>query len=400
MYDFVIIGGGIVGVSTALALIKSEPTKKILLLEKERALGSHQTGHNSGVVHAGVYYEPGSLKAKFCKQGLKETIEFCNEHKISYEQCGKLLVATCEKDVARMNSLLKRCQENEIEASLLNQDEMQLIEPNIKGVGAILVKSTAIVDYQSVAQKMAQQYEYLGGEYLLNTAVIKLDEDSNSITITTNTESMETRYLISCAGLMSDRIVGMLGIKTDFRVIPFRGEYYRLPMHKNNIIKHLIYPIPDPDLPFLGIHLTRIIDGSITVGPNAVLGFKREGYAKFNFNFKDVIDMLSFGGFYRLLRLNLKSGFNEILNSLNKNNYLKQVQKYCPSITIEDLIPYPAGVRAQAVSKDGKLVDDFLFTNSKRSIHVCNAPSPAATSSIPIGKYIASKAAIELNKLY
>ncbi len=399
MYDFVIIGGGIVGISTALEVIKSEPTKKVLLLEKEQSFASHQSGHNSGVVHAGVYYEPGSLKAKLCKEGLTETINYCKSHSIPFEQCGKLLVATSKQEISRMNSLYYRCIENEIDVTILDKNELNTIEPNIRGMGAILVKSTAIVNYPDIAAKMAQQYEALGGEYLLSTEVTSLDEDPDHVNILANDEAIKTRYLINCAGLMTDRIAKLIGIKTDFRIIPFRGEYYQLPVHSNKIIKHLIYPIPNPDLPFLGIHLTRMINGAVTVGPNAVLGFKREGYAKYNFNLKDFIEMIGFAGFYRMAMSNIESGLSELINSISKRIYLKQVQKYCPSVQLNDLKPYPAGVRAQAVLKDGTLVHDFLFKYSKRSMHVCNAPSPAATSAIPIGRYITEKATTRLNKL-
>ncbi len=399
MYDFVIVGGGIIGASTALSIIKLNPKKKILLLEKEKSFAFHQTGHNSGVIHAGVYYEPGSLKAKFCKRGLEETIKFCKQHNIPYSQCGKILVATSKDELNRMQSLYERCQKNNIDVSLLSKQELYKLEPDINGLGAILVKSTAIVDYQAITNKMANQYESLGGEFLLNTEVKNIDESLDSINIKTDNENIKARYLINCAGLMSDRIVNMLGIKTDFRIVPFRGEYYKLKSNMNSIIKHLIYPIPDPELPFLGIHLTRMIDGTITVGPNAVLGFKREGYGRYNFNLKDVAEMLSFKGFYKVISTNIISGLKELLNSFHKASYLKQVQKYCPKIKLDDLEPYPAGIRAQAVLNDGTLVHDFLFTNSKRSIHVCNAPSPAATSAIPIGEYVANKAIAGFDEL-
>ena len=399
MYDFVIVGGGIIGASTALSIIKRNPKKKILLLEKEKSFAFHQTGHNSGVIHAGVYYEPGSLKAKFCKRGLEETIKFCKQHNIPYSQCGKILVATSKDELNRMQSLYERCQKNNIDASLLSKQELYKLEPDINGLGAILVKSTAIVDYQAITNKMANQYESLGGEFLLNTEVKNIDESLDSINIKTDNENIKARYLINCAGLMSDRIVNMLGIKTDFRIVPFRGEYYKLQSNMNSIVKHLIYPIPDPELPFLGIHLTRMIDGTITVGPNAVLGFKREGYGRYNFNLKDVAEMLSFKGFYKVISTNIISGLKELLNSFHKASYLKQVQKYCPKIKLDDLEPYPAGIRAQAILNDGTLVHDFLFTNSKRSIHVCNAPSPAATSAIPIGEYVANKAIAGFDEL-
>ena len=392
IYDFIIVGGGIVGVSTALTLIKQNPSKKILLLEKEKSFAHHQTGHNSGVIHAGVYYEPGSLKAEFCREGLKETIAFCNTHGIPYEQCGKLLVATNDIELQRMEKLFERCKANNIEAEILNQEKLHEIEPNVFGIGAILVKSTGIVDYTLITKKMSEQFESLGGEFLLNSKVTNLDENKERIQVITSNETLNSKYLICCAGLMADRVAKLLDIKINFQIIPFRGEYFRLKEKHNSLVKHLIYPIPDPDLPFLGVHLTKMIDGTITVGPNAVLGFKREGYGMFNFSLRDTIQFLSFKGFYQVVKKNLKSGLYEIKNSIFKRGYLKEVQKYSPQIKLNDLVPYPAGIRAQAVLEDGTLVHDFLFVESERSIHVCNAPSPAATSAIPIGKYITEKA--------
>jgi L-2-hydroxyglutarate oxidase len=392
IYDFIIVGGGIVGVSTALTLIKQNPSKKILLLEKEKSFAHHQTGHNSGVIHAGVYYEPGSLKAEFCREGLKETIAFCNTHGIPYEQCGKLLVATNDIELQRMDKLFDRCKANNIEAEILNQEKLHEIEPNVFGIGAILVKSTGIVDYTLITKKMSEQFESLGGEFLLNSKVTNLDENKERIQVITSNETLNSKYLICCAGLMADRVAKLLDIKINFQIIPFRGEYFRLKEKHNSLVKHLIYPIPDPDLPFLGVHLTKMIDGTITVGPNAVLGFKREGYGMFNFSLRDTIQFLSFKGFYKVVKKNLKSGLCEMKNSIFKRGYLKEVQKYSPQIKLNDLVPYPAGIRAQAVLEDGTLVHDFLFVESERSIHVCNAPSPAATSAIPIGKYITEKA--------
>ena len=392
IYDFIIVGGGIVGVSTALTLIKQNPSKKILLLEKEKSFAHHQTGHNSGVIHAGVYYEPGSLKAEFCREGLKETIAFCNTHGIPYEQCGKLLVATNDIELQRMDKLFERCKANNIEAEILNQEKLHEIEPNVFGIGAILVKSTGIVDYTLITKKMSEQFESLGGEFLLNSKVTNLDENKERIQVITSNETLNSKYLICCAGLMADRVAKLLDIKINFQIIPFRGEYFRLKEKHNSLVKHLIYPIPDPDLPFLGVHLTKMIDGTITVGPNAVLGFKREGYGMFNFSLRDTIQFVSFKGFYKVVKKNLKSGLYEMKNSIFKRGYLKEVQKYSPQIKLNDLVPYPAGIRAQAVLEDGTLVHDFLFAESERSIHVCNAPSPAATSAIPIGKYITEKA--------
>ena len=399
MFDYVVLGGGIVGVSTALSLITKHPDKRILLVEKERSFAQHQTGHNSGVIHAGVYYEPGSLKAKFCREGLKETIKFCSLHKIPYQQCGKLLVATNDVELKRMKELYERCKSNDIEVEILNEKTLNEIEPNISGIGALLVKSTGIVNYKLITKKMSEQFESLGGMFLLNTKIINLKEDEDKIQIITSNEIFSARYLVCCAGLMADRIAKLLKIKINFQIVPFRGEYFKLPEKHNNLVKHLIYPIPDPTLPFLGVHLTKMIDGSITVGPNAVLGFKREGYSQFNFSLKDTLQLLSFKGFHKVLMRNFKSGLYEMKNSIFKRGYLKEVQKYSPLVKLNDLQPYPAGIRAQAVLNDGTLVHDFLFAESRRSIHVCNAPSPAATSAIPIGKYITDKATEAYNKL-
>ena len=399
MFDYVVLGGGIVGVSTALSLITKHPDKRILLIEKERSFAQHQTGHNSGVIHAGVYYEPGSLKAKFCREGLKETINFCSLHQIPYQQCGKLLVATNDIELKRMKELYERCKSNDIEVEILNKKTLNEIEPNISGIGALLVKSTGIVNYKLITEKMSQQFESLGGRFLLNTKIINLKEDEDKIQIITSNEIFNSRYLVCCAGLMADRIAKLLKIKINFQIVPFRGEYFKLPEKHNNLVKHLIYPIPDPSLPFLGVHLTKMIDGSITVGPNAVLGFKREGYSQFNFSLKDSFQLLTFKGFHKVLMKNFKSGLYEMKNSIFKKGYLKEVQKYSPLIKLNDLQSYPAGIRAQAVLDDGTLVHDFLFAESRRSIHVCNAPSPAATSAIPIGKYITDKATQAYNKL-
>ena len=391
IYDYIIIGGGIVGVSTAWQLQQRYPDKKILLLEKESEFATHQTGHNSGVIHAGVYYEPGSLKAKFCREGVNATINFCKQHNIPFNQCGKLLVATNALEVERMEALYQRCQKNNIEVELLDKQQLKIQEPNITGLGAILVRSTGIVDYQLITIKMAQEFQSLGGEYRLNTKVTQLKESAEEIRVSTDSSEFSSRYLITCSGLMADRVVKMLDIKVDFQIVPFRGEYYQLPANKNAIVNHLIYPIPDPNLPFLGVHLTRMIDGSVTVGPNAVLGFKREGYGRININLRDIREMVLFAGFWKVLWKNLSSGITEFKNSLFKSGYLTLVRKYCPSIELSDLKSYPAGIRAQAVMNDGSLVHDFLFANSKRTINVCNAPSPAATSAIPIGAYIVEK---------
>jgi len=391
VYDFVIVGGGIVGISSGWQLKRRYPEAKILVIEKEDGLGQHQTNHNSGVIHAGVYYEPGSLKADFCKRGSIWTFEFCKEHSIKAEQCGKLLVATDEFELKRMNSLEIRCQENDIGTERISDKELPSLEPNIKGLGALLVKTTGITDYQKVCEKMAELFRALGGKIINSQEVKKLVENKDNIIIQLTSGQVTGRYLLACAGLQADRVAQMIGIKTDFQIIPFRGEYYQLPAVHKDIVKHLIYPIPDPELPFLGVHLTRMIDGTVTVGPNAVLGYKREGYGRVNINSRDIFEMLRFPGFWKVIAPNLKSGISETIDSLYKPGYLKRIHKYCPSIKSQDLQDYPAGIRAQAVKRDGSLVHDFLFAESERSIHVCNAPSPAATSAMPIGEYICNR---------
>lgn len=395
IYDYIILGGGIVGASTAWQLQQRNPDSKILLLEKESAFAKHQTGHNSGVIHAGVYYQPGSLKAEFCRQGVEATLNFCRDNKIAYEQCGKLLIATNALELERMQALYTRCQQNGIEVELLDAGQLKEKEPNVVGLGAIFVRSTGIVNYQQLTTAMVEQFCQLDGEARLNTEVIGLREYDDHIQVEVNTaqgwDRFDCRYLVSCTGLMADRTTRMLGIETDFQIIPFRGEYYRLAPQHNQIVNHLIYPIPDPDLPFLGVHLTRMIDGSVTVGPNAVQGWKREGYGRVNISVRDCWDMFRFAGFWKVLSKHFSTGIRETLNSWWKPGYLKQVQKYCPQLQLSDLQPYPAGIRAQAVMKDGSLVHDFLFAQSPRSLHVCNAPSPAATSAIPIGNYICDK---------
>ncbi|MFV0486044.1 MAG: L-2-hydroxyglutarate oxidase [Vibrio fluvialis] len=396
-FDYVIVGGGIVGVSTAWQLKQQYPDKSILLVEKEAGFSRHQTGHNSGVIHAGVYYAPGSLKADFCKRGVERTLSFCAKHDIPVENCGKLLVATNEVEFERMQALFERCLQNELDVELLDAAQLKLAEPNITGLGAIYVKATSIVNYRLVTEKMAEEFKALGGEVRLSTEVVGLNETDQEISVQCRYKgspiTFHSQFLVSCSGLMADRMTKMLGLATDFQIIPYRGEYYRLAPKHNQVVKHLIYPIPDPELPFLGVHLTRMIDGSVTVGPNAVQGFKREGYGRVNISVRDVWEMLSFSGFWKVTAKNLKTGLVEMKNSLWKPGYLQLVRKYCPSIELADLQPYPAGIRAQAVLSDGTLVHDFLFAESPRSLHVCNAPSPAATSAMPIGEYICQKVA-------
>jgi L-2-hydroxyglutarate oxidase len=391
IYDFIVIGAGIIGVSTAWQLQREFPGRSVLILEKEALPACHQTGRNSGVIHAGVYYTPGSLKAKFCKEGNIATKKFCNEYGIKYDECGKLLVATNEQELERMAALVARCTDNEIPIDTLTAQQLKQCEPNISGVGAILVPSTGIVSYTVITTKMAELVVLAGGEIRYNSEVVAIDEQPDRITVRTGSDSFAGRYLVVCAGLMADRVVEMLGINPEFRIIPFRGDYFLLSAEHNHIVKHLIYPIPDPELPFLGVHLTRMIDGTVTVGPNAVLAFKREGYGKIDFSLRDSVEMLTYPGLLKVLYKNFRVSVVELKNSLYKKGYLEQVRKYCPSLTLADLHDYPAGIRAQAVSKEGLLVNDFLFVNTRRALAVCNAPSPAATSAIPISNHIVGK---------
>jgi (S)-2-hydroxyglutarate dehydrogenase len=396
-YDIVLIGGGIVGVSTAWQLKQRYPDATMLLVEKETTLASHQTGHNSGVVHAGVYYPPGSLKADFCKRGAALTKAFCNEHKLPYNECGKLLVATSDAECGRMELLEQNCRINGIETQRLSAKALRLQEPNITGLEALFVPKTAIADYRKITGKMAELFTALGGEIRTGTEVTGLYEKSDCVHIHAKSDNIETLFLVVCGGLMADRLAHMTGLSINFRIVPFRGEYFRLHPRHNGIVKHLIYPVPDPELPFLGVHLTRMIDGSVTVGPNAVLGWKREGYGKLNFNPRDVLDMLTFPGFWKVIRKNISSGLGETRDSFFRSGYLKRIHKYCPGIILNDLLPYPPGIRAQAVNDDGSLIHDFLFAQSRRSFHVCNAPSPAATAAIPIGMYLCGKVGENFN---
>jgi len=389
-FDFIVIGGGIIGLATARQLQQQFHQARVLVLEKERRLASHQTGHNSGVIHAGVYYAPGSLKARFCREGNLATKEFCREQQIPFRECGKLLVATDDQEQLRLQALLERCGQNEIEAQLLDRQQLQELEPNVAGLAAVWVPSTGIVDYRQVAEKLAEQVVSAGGQVRIGCRVVGLTENSG-IEVSASNGRFAGRFLVGCGGLHADRLVQMLGQKPQFKIIPFRGEYFRLPVQKNRIVTHPIYPIPDPELPFLGIHLTPLIDGTLTVGPNATLAMAREGYQRWQLNPFDLAEMLSYSGLLRLLLKYPGATLLELKNSLYKPGYLKQVRKYCPQIGLRDLRPYPAGVRAQAVAPDGTLLNDFLFVESRHSLIVGNAPSPAATSALPIARHICAR---------
>lgn len=330
--------------------------------------------------------------AQFCLAGNRATKAFCDQNGIRYDNCGKMLVATSELEMERMRALWERTAANGIEREWLNAVELREREPNITGLGGIFVPSSGIVSYREVTAAMAKIFQARGGEIIYNAEVSALSEHKNGVVVRTRQGGeYEASTLISCSGLMADRLVKMLGLEPGFIICPFRGEYFRLAPEHNQIVNHLIYPIPDPAMPFLGVHLTRMIDGSVTVGPNAVLAFKREGYRKRDFSFSDTLEILGSSGIRRVLQNHLRSGLGEMKNSLCKSGYLRLVQKYCPRLSLSDLQPWPAGVRAQAVSPDGKLIDDFLFVTTPRTIHTCNAPSPAATSAIPIGAHIVSK---------
>ena len=345
MYDFVIIGGGIIGMSTAMQLIDVYPDARIALLEKESGPACHQTGHNSGVIHAGVYYTPGSLKAQFCLAGNRATKAFCDQNGIRYDNCGKMLVATSELEMERMRALWERTAANGIDREWLNAEELREREPNITGLGGIFVPSSGIVSYREVTAAMAKIFQARGGEIIYNAEVSALSEHKNGVVICTRQGGeYEASTLISCSGLMADRLVKMLGLEPGFIICPFRGEYFRLAPEHNQIVNHLIYPIPDPAMPFLGVHLTRMIDGSVTVGPNAVLAFKREGYRKRDFSFSDTLEILGSSGIRRVLQNHLRSGLGEMKNSLCKSGYLRLVQKYCPRLSLSDLQPWPGGI--------------------------------------------------------
>ena len=379
------------GLATAMALLERHPGARLAVLEKESGLARHQTGHNSGVIHSGIYYAPGSLKADLCRRGAQATKAFCTDQKIPFETCGKLLVATTDLELERLEALAERAGRNGIEVERLDGTALLAREPALAGLGALFVPETGIVDYTRICERMAEVIKAAGGRVDLGAAVTGIREAGPVVTILAAGRLYQARQLIVCAGLQSDRLARMAQVPTQHRIVPFRGEYYRLPPALNQLVRHLVYPVPDPSLPFLGVHLTRMIDGSVTVGPNAVLGWAREGYPKFSFDARDVADFASFPGFWITMGRHLGHGLKELRDSLWKRGYLEACRKYAPGLRLADLQPAPAGIRAQAVMRDGSMVEDFLFLETPRMLHVCNAPSPAATSAIPIGAMIADK---------
>lgn len=389
--EFVVIGGGIVGLSTALNLLQRRPGASVVVLEKEPALAAHQTGHNSGVIHSGIYYAPGSLKARLCRAGEKATKEFCQAHGIPFRTIGKLVVATSDLEVRRLGDLRERAGENGIDVEPVGGARLREMEPYVRGLEALLVRSTGIVDYRKVSQAMAEEIRLAGGEVRTGIAVSGIREDEARVQVLTEHGVLTAHHLVACAGLQADRVARMGGLDPDFRIVPFRGEYHELPASRAGLVQHLIYPVPDPDLPFLGVHLSPTIDGRITVGPNAVLGLAREGYARTRVSLRDVADYARFPGMWRVARANVRTGAVEVKNSLSRRGYLNECRRYCPDLTLGDLQPHEAGIRAQAVLRDGTLVHDFLLRESRRQLHVANAPSPAATSALPIGEMIAER---------
>jgi (S)-2-hydroxyglutarate dehydrogenase len=389
----VIIGGGIVGLSTAMALVQGTPPARPLVLEKEAAVAAHQTGHNSGVIHSGIYYKPGSLKARFTVQGAREMVEFAQAHGIAYEVCGKVVVATRPDELPRLEELYRRGTANGTPGlAMIGPERLREIEPHAAGLRALQVSSTGIIDYVGVAQRYADIVRERGGEVRTGVRVVAIRRDGDEWVIETTAGVERTRYLVNCAGLHSDVMARLAGSAPPVRIVPFRGEYYELVAARADLVKALIYPVPDPAFPFLGVHFTRMVQGGVEAGPNAVLSFKREGYRKTDFDAREAWDTLSYPGFWRLARKYWRTGAGEFYRSFSKPAFVRALQRLLPDLRMDDLHPSGAGVRAQAIDPFGALVDDFSIQAIGGVIHVLNAPSPAATASLPIGRAIADQA--------
>src|SRR5438132_8079219 len=391
MHEYAIIGGGIVGLATAMAVGNKHPKASILVLEKEQDLAQHQTGRNSGVIHSGIYYKPGSLKARFARKGNRSIVEFCREHGIKHEVCGKVIVAIKASELPLLDSLFQRGLDHRLAVARLAPEQVQEIEPHVRFLAGIKVPLTGIVNYREVSAKYVELIKSQGGTVQTGTRVNRLREVNGIQVIETPYGEFEAGFVINCAGLFSDRVARFGGLDPGAKIIPFRGEYYELVPEKRYLVKTLVYPVPNPDFPFLGVHFTKMIDGSVHAGPNAVLAFKREGYKKTDFNLRDFCETMSYPGFWKLARKNLAEGTKEIYRSFSKAAFVRSLQQLIPEIQSADLVPCKAGVRAQALHNDGNLVDDFLVIRGHNALHVCNAPSPAATASLEIAKAIVAQ---------
>lgn len=396
-FDVAIVGGGIVGLSSAYALLKKKPEINLILLEKENEVSAHQTGNNSGVIHSGIYYKPGSAKAVNCIKGYHMLIDFCKAHNIPYELCGKLIVATDQGELPGLEKLYDRGIENGLEGlKYLSQEELHEVEPYAAGIKAVFVPQTGIVDYKAMSMVLKAEILRMGGTIALGEEVTSIN-NGERVEITSSSRFVSAKVMINCAGLFCDKVAEMAGEKLDVKIIPFRGEYYYLKEEKKHMLKNLIYPVPDPNFPFLGVHFTRRITGEIEAGPNAVFAWKREGYKKTDFKLSDVLESISWSGFRKVALKYWKTGMGEYYRSYSKAAFVKALQKLMPSIQEEDLIPAGAGVRAQACHRDGSLIDDFFIQENGKTIHVLNAPSPAATSSLSIGDTLSDKVINILN---
>ena len=390
--DLAVIGGGIVGCATALAISSRNPNLKIALLEKEASLASHQTGHNSGVIHAGLYYKPGSMKAETCASGREALYRFCNVHDIPHQRCGKVVVAVDDKELPALEELERRGKANGLEGlQRLSVSQLQEHEPHVRGVAGLFVPQTGIVDYVRVTQKLAELFQSRGGLVHLNSAVSKIQKKQDGYLIHSGHKTFEARNLVNCAGLHADQIARLAGLRPKLRIIPFRGEYYEFKPERSKLVNHLIYPVPDPLMPFLGVHFTRMIDGTVEAGPNAVLAWRREGYRRSDISLPDLAEIFAFGGFWKLSARFWKTGIEEYRRSFSKKQFVKSLQRLIPEVRESDLVPGGSGVRAQAVDSEGRMVDDFYILTEGRMVHVLNAPSPAATASLSIAEHIADK---------
>lgn len=390
--DFTIIGAGIVGLSTAYKLSLSFPDANILILEKEENVAAHQTGKNSGVIHSGIYYKPGSYKALNCKDGRHQLVEFCKEFGVEIDICGKVIVATEEEELPRLEAIYQRGLENEIEGiEKIGVEELAEIEPYVNGLAAIKVPCAGIVDYAGMCEKLKELLEVKNGKVAFNQRVEKIDEKNGVITVRTQSDVFNTKYVINCAGLYCDHVAKSAGVYSPIQIVPFKGEYYELKPDAEYLVKHLIYPLPNPEFPFLGVHFTRMVLGGIECGPNAVFVFKREGYDKFAFDLSESIESLLFPGFWKMASKHWRMGMDEYKRSFSKAAFVEGLQKLIPSVREEHLQEAPAGVRAMALQPNGEILDDFHFEVSNNQIHVLNAPSPAATAALAIGDEIVKK---------